>query len=398
MINNENNLDLKTKNKIYLDYQASTPVDPEVLKAMNPYFCDIYGNPHSSEHSFGWKANDAIEVAKEYISRYINCLDTEIYFTSGATESNNLAITGTVLAALTKNINRKTILVSSIEHKCVLGAARFVQRFGFKVQKLPVTSDGIVDLQVLENLLKNNDVLLTAIMATNNEIGFNQPLNIIGDLCEKYGSNFHVDAAQGAYSNIDVVENKISTMSLSGHKVYGPKGIGCLLIRDNLSLKPEPIIYGGGQQNGFRSGTMPVELIVGMGEAFNILIKNKDIEIERVSKLRNKLLMKLQSKIDIKVNGTLKSRHPGNLNICLLKGDSKNLILSLQPNLAFSTGSACTSGIIEPSHVLKALGLSNEECDRSFRITVGRFTTEDDIDNTVELITDKYEKMLEIGE
>ena len=389
MKNNLSNLLKTTENTdnsgIYLDYQSSTPLDARVLDQMLPYMTSEFGNPHSSEHSYGWKANDAIEKAKSIVADYIDALDDEIIFTSGATESNNLAIIGMGYTALDKS-KRRTILVSAIEHKCVLGASRFLERFGFTVKKIPVKNDGIIDFEAFNELL-TDDVLLVSTMATNNEIGVNQPLQKIGALCKEKGAIFHVDAAQGAYANIDVVENNIDMMSLSGHKVYGPKGVGALYINQNSELKPTPIIRGGGQQGGYRSGTMATFLVVGMGAAFDLMKTVKADEIEYLKSLREKLLSGLQNKIaGLKVNGSMEFRHPGNLNLLLPNHDARDMILGLQPKIAFSTGSACTSGIQEPSHVLKAIGLSTEEAERSFRITVGRFTNADDVDTAIELI------------
>ncbi len=389
MLNSENKEENSMLTRIYMDYQASAPLDKRVLDAMLPFMTEEFGNPHSSEHAFGWKANEAIETAKEQVATYINALNDEIVFTSGATESNNLAIIGTAYAALEKT-NKRTILVSAIEHKCVLGASRFLERFGFQVKKIPVLEDGTLNFEAFNNLL-NDDILMVSVMATNNEIGVNQDLQKIGLMTKRKEAVFHVDAAQGAYANIDVVDNYVDLMSLSAHKVYGPKGVGLLYINQNLDLKPLPIIHGGGQQDGYRSGTMPVHLIVGFGKALELLSKTKDNEVKHLLLMREKLLTGLLS-IDprIKINGTMQQRHPGNLNLLLPDHDARNLILKLQPQLAFSTGSACTSGIQEPSHVLKAIGLTTTESERSFRITVGRFTEATDVDAAINLIQEKY--------
>lgn len=373
---------------IYLDYQASTPLDNRVLEEMLPYMTTEFGNPHSSEHAFGWKANDAVENAKDSISSYIDALSDEIIFTSGATEANNLAIVGIGYAALDKS-ERRTILVSSIEHKCVLGAARFLERFGFNVKKIPVLTDGKIDIDAFIQLL-NDNVLLVSVMATNNEIGVNQDLSVIGNLCKQHGAVFHVDAAQGGYANINVIENDIDLMSLSAHKIYGPKGIGVLYINQDLDIKPLPIIHGGGQQDGYRSGTLPVYLAVGMSKAIDLINELKDEEKQRIIVLRNKMLDGLKAIVpELKINGTMEDRHPGNINVMFPHKDARRLILSVQPSLAFSTGSACTSGIQEPSHVLKAIGLSTIEAEQSFRMTVGRFTSEDDINKTLQILSEK---------
>lgn len=378
----------ETSNKkgIYLDYQASTPIDKRVFEKMIPYMISDFGNPHSSEHAYGWAANEAVENAKKSIATYINALDDEIIITSGATESNNLAIIGCGYAVM-DSLSRKTILISAIEHKCVLGAARFLEKFGFKVCKIPVLKSGIVDIDAYKKLL-NDDVLLVSVMATNNEIGVNQPLSIIGELARNYGAVFHVDAAQGCYTDLDVIKNNVDLMSLSSHKIYGPKGIGALYINQASTIKPLPIILGGGQQDGYRSGTIPTFLAVGMGAAFDLLSDLKDDEIIRLRNLRD-VLLKGITKLNknIKVNGGFQSRHPGNINITLPNKDARQLIFSLQPYVAFSTGSACTSGIQEPSHVLKAIGLTTEEAERSLRMTVGRYTTMEDVKSVLQLLS-----------
>jgi cysteine desulfurase len=380
----------QVKSNIYLDYQASTPLDACVLEKMLPYMTERFGNPHSSEHSFGWQADKAIEKAKHQIAEYIGALDDEIIFTSGSTESNNLAIVGIGYAAfLNKKTPRRTILVSAIEHKCVLGAARFLTKLGFNVEKIPVGTNGIIDLEKLKSLL-TDDVLLVSVMATNNEIGTNQPLKEIGELCKNNGALFHTDASQGSYINLDVLENNTDFMSISGHKIYAPKGIGVLFISQNATTKPIPIINGGGQQSGYRSGTLATFLCVGIGEAAEIINNNKNSEARTLRILRQKLLDGLKSHCPkILINGDFDNRHPGNLNLLLPNTESKQLIYSVQPQVAFSTGSACSSGIIEPSHVLKAIGLSTEEAERSFRIAVGRFTDEEDIKKAIEIIGQK---------
>lgn len=374
------------KKGIYLDFQASTPIDRRVFEKMLPFMVSDFGNPHSSEHIYGWTANEAVENAKRFVATYINALDDEIIMTSGATESNNLAIIGCGYAAM-DNSHRRTILISAIEHKCVLGAARFLEKFGFKVHKIPVLKSGIIDIDTYKELL-NDDVLLVSVMATNNEIGVNQPLSIIGELAHNYGAVFHVDAAQGCYTDLDVIKNNIDLMSLSAHKIYGPKGVGALYINQDSSIKPQPIILGGGQQNGFRSGTIPTFLVVGMGAAFDLLLDLKNDEIIYLQNLRNALLDGIINlNENIKVNGDLQFRHPGNINITLPDKDARQLIFSLQPHVAFSTGSACTSGIPEPSHVLKAMGLTTEEAERSLRMTVGRYTTMNDVRSVLQLLS-----------
>lgn len=386
-INNIQNSEDKTDLKIYMDYQSTTPLDSAVLEKMIPYMSISFGNPHSSEHTFGWEANKAVEQARSKVASYINALENEIIFTSGATESNNLAIIGTGYSALKKTY-RRIILVSAIEHKCVLGASRFLEQFGFIIKKIPVLKDGHINLQELKNMLSDK-VLLVSVMATNNEIGVNQPICEIGNLCHNLGIIFHVDASQGIYNSLNVLDQNIDLLSLSGHKIYGPKGIGALFINKDNTCKPSPIILGGGQQDGFRSGTIATPLAVGMGAALDLMTKVKENEITKLLKLRETLLNGLKENIpSLRINGDLVDRHPGNLNITIPNLRAQQLIFSLQPKLCFSTGSACTSGIPEPSHVLKALGLSTEEAESSFRITVGRFTTDKDVQYAIKLISD----------
>ena len=377
---------------IYMDYQATSPIDCRVLEDMLPYMTYNFGNPHSSEHILGWKSNEAVNHAKEQVADYIGAISDEIIFTSGATESNNMAIIGLGYAALEKKITKKTILVSSIEHKCVLGAARFLTKWGFTIKKIPVTENGIVDIDALRKLI-NDDVLLISVMATNNEIGTNQPLKEIGKLCQENDILFHTDAAQGAYTDIDVMNIRADFMSLSGHKIYGPKGIGVLYINRFSKLKPLPIIYGGGQQDGYRSGTLPTFLAVGMGSAAQLMQRTKETEIVEISKKRDLLLGEIIRICPlIKINGSMNNRHPGNINVVLPDVDARQFIMSFQPNFCFSSGAACSSGIQEASHVLRAIGCSTDEADRSFRLAIGRYTEESDIYKFLDKFKQYYSK------
>lgn len=377
---------------VYLDYQATTPIDSRVIKTMFPYMTEKFGNPHSSEHSMGWEANEAVEKAKIQVAAYISALEDEIIFTSGSSESNNLAIIGLGFAALEKS-KRRRILVSAIEHKCVLGASRFLSKFGFIVEKIPVGIDGLIDLDQFVSCI-SSDVLLVSLMSTNNEIGVNEPISAVGAICKENGILFHVDASQGGYLNLDVLENHADFMSISAHKIYGPKGIGALFISQIASLKPMPIIFGGGQQNGYRSGTLPSFLAIGMGEACSIMQATKEKEAEKLRALRHKLHKGISLRFpEIRLNGHAQKRHPANLNYTIPGIDAKQFILSLQPHVAFSTGSACTSGNIEPSHVLRAIGLSTEEADSSFRMSVGRFTTEDEISRVISILDENKKKL-----
>jgi len=380
------------KHTIYLDYQSTTPLDPEVLIKMQPYMTEFFGNPHSLEHKIGWDAQEAVEYSQHVISQFLNCLPDEVYFTSGATESNNLLILGLASKALEKKLSRKKILISSIEHKSILGPAKFLENSGFIVNKIPVLENGIIDIDQFSCLL-SDDVLLVSIMTTNNEIGTNQPIKKIGELCKKNNILFHTDASQGIYTNLDIIENNIDFLSLSGHKLYGPKGIGILFINNNAGLQPKPLFYGGEQQNAIRPGTIPPFLTIGIAESIKKLISIKENEILKLQQQRELLLEGLKSYCNtIEINGTINNRHPGNLNLLIPTIESKRLIYILQPLVAISTGSACTSGEIEPSHVLQALGLSNSDIDHSLRISIGRFTRDAEIEKAIEFIGKKIKQ------
>lgn len=380
---------------MYFDNNASTPTDPEINKLFQRVNSNMkVGNPHSTEHQYGWNASRLIEESQEIIADFINALPEEVYFTSGATESNNWAIVGSGLAAQKSQSNRNEIIVSAIEHKCVLNAANFLEEFhGFIVKEAPVSDEGIVKIDELKNLI-NDKTLLVSIMAVNNEIGAEQPIKKIGRLCRENGSIFHVDGAQGAYSKIDIIENNIDMMSLSGHKIYAPKGIGVLFISEDLSSKPVSLMHGGNQQYGMRAGTLSPALCRSMAMAFEILAKNRDSEIEYLLSLRQYFLSLLEKKgIKFKVNGCMAKRHPGNLSIQIEGIDAKTLIMNLQPQIAISTGSACNAGEIKPSYVLKALGLEEIEIENSLRIGFGRFNTHDEVKKVTNKIFNKIQKI-----
>ena len=371
---------------IYLDYQASTPVDQRVLAAMEPFFRTNPANPHSVDHAAGWAAQRAIDEATAAIAKLIGADADEIIFTSGATEANNLSILG--LAARAPK-DRRRLLVSAIEHKCVLASARVAaERFGFKLDLIPAQPNGIIDIEVLKHQL-SEDVLCVAAMAVNNEVGTIQPIAEIGGLCQSFGAIFQCDAVQAPLAmSIDVGSMNIGCLSLSAHKLYGPKGIGVAFIRRDLQSKIEPLIYGGGQQRNLRSGTLPTPLCIGFGSAAAILQEGTHVdEFEHVSKLRNEFeagIVALGSFVE--VNGAGVPRHPGNLNVCFNGYVAHDILAALQPKLAASTGSACTSGIQEPSHVLKAIGLSDVQADASIRFSIGRFTTPADISRAIDLL------------
>lgn len=384
-------LDLLMKN-IYLDNNAMTPCDPEVIDLIQQNLSDHnLGNP-SSNHFFGWEAHKRYETAKENIANIYNALADDVIFTSGASEANNQAILGLVQAAKLKNLNRKKILVSAIEHKCVLNAAQFA--FGIyncKLETIPVHEDGIIDLNALRELL-TDEVLLVSVMAVNNEIGTVQPYAEIGKLCRLVGAIFHVDAAQASYEDIDIISNNIDLLSLSGAKVYGPAGVGVLIIDSMLTLKPVPLIHGGLQQGGLRSGTIPLYLCEAMSHALSKMNNIKPLEKEFLLNLRHYLINTLkENNIDFSINGSLEKRHPGNLNISIRGISNDTLVQKLQPQFAVSTGSACNSGIIKKSHVLSALGLKAEDIVSAIRIGIGRFNTKQDI----QLFAEKLKSILQ---
>lgn len=379
---------MKINDLIYLDYQASTPVDPRVLAAMEPFFRINAANPHSVDHAAGWAAQSAIDDSAAAIATVIGADPDEIVFTSGATEANNFSILG--LAARARK-DRRRLLVSAIEHKCVLAASRAaVERYGLQLEIIPVLPSGIINIEALKRRL-NDDVLCVAIMAVNNEIGTVQPLVQVGELCAAVGAVFHCDAAQAPLAmRLDVHEMKIGCLSLSAHKIYGPKGIGAAFLRRDLQSEIEPLIYGGGQQHNLRSGTLPTPLCVGFGCAAAILQGSNWInEFERVRALRDQFQERLCALgTFVRVNGAGVPRHPGNLSVRFEGYAAHEILAALQPKLAASTGSACTSGIQEPSHVLNALGLSDMQANASIRFSIGRFVTGADIDQAVALVRD----------
>lgn len=371
---------------IYLDYQASTPVDPRVLAAMTIHFTDHFGNPHAADHAVGWRAHDAVEVSARRIASALRVDVDEIVFTSGATESNNLALLGIARRAPS---SRRRILVSAIEHKSVLEAARAAVAHGFSLEEIPVDSFGCVDLEALQRRLAT-DVLLVSVMAVNNEIGSIQPIGEIARQAHAVGAYVHTDAAHAlAVGPLDLATWDVDLLSLSGHKIYGPKGIGLLAIRREVQAEVEPLMYGGGQQNGLRPGTVAVPLCVGLAEAVELMTGDEaSLERRRVRALRDALLAKLQT-IDERIclNGPqLDHRHPGNANVRFPGLDGRDLLAALQPMLAASTGSACTSGIPERSHVLRAIGLGRSDVDSSIRFSVGRYTTESQVYCAITLI------------
>ena len=373
-------------NKIYLDYQATTPVDEKILKKMIPYFSENFGNPHSNNHEFGRNANNAVDEARANVANLINAETNEIVFTSGATESNNLAI-----KSIAKNYFEKDcqIITVKTEHKCVLESCHELETEGFKVTYLDVNEDGIIKLSDLENLLKKKQALVS-IMHANNEIGVLQPIKEIGELCKKYNSIFHSDIAQSISTTaVDVKSLNLHAASISGHKIYGPKGIGALYLSKSIKNILKPLIDGGGQEMGIRSGTLSPALCVGLGESCKDLKKNLMKYHDHFKKLKSIILSKLiNSDINFEINGNPNIRIPNNLNI-RIKNKEALVLFNKMPHIAMSTGSACSSGTITRSHVLSALKLNSQQIDESFRISFGRETSSNDINELISQL-EKY--------
>lgn len=373
---------------IYFDNQATTQMDDGVLDEMLPFFVENFGNPHSVDHTIGWKASQAIEQSKHRIADLIGSDSDEIIFTSGATESNNLALLGVGKTAIESD--RKRILVSTIEHKCVLACCSLLEKqFGYTIEFLPVDQSGFIDLEYLEQRLAN-DVLLVSIILVNNEIGTIQDISSISKLVRQHGAILHTDAAQAATATeISKLANEVEMLSLSGHKMYGPQGIGILYVRRKLQSSIEPLVYGGGQQNNIRSGTLPLALCVGIATAAKRIKNTFQTELETVRSLTLKfidLLSELPHPIVLNGPALSKSRHPGNANIQFIGFDATEILGCLQPRVAASTGSACTSGVAEPSHVLQAIGLSREQANSSIRFSLSKNTTGSEVHEVVKMI------------
>lgn len=362
---------------LYLDSLATTPLDPRVLDAMLPYLTNIYGNPHSRTHAFGWEAEKAVEIAREQVASLINADSKEIIFTSGATESNNIAIKG--VAHFYKD-KKNHIITSQTDHKCVLDSCRALESEGFKVTYLPVQKSGIIDLKHLENEI-NPETVLVSIMAINNEIGVKQPIDKIGKICRSKQVFFHTDAAQAVGKiPIDVNKLNIDLMSISGHKIYGPKGVGALYVRRKPRVRLVPMMSGGGQERGLRSGTLPAPLCVGLGAAAKICQDEMEYDHKRISELSKRLISKIKSSLkDIILNGDPEQSYPGCVNISFSYVEGESLLMACK-DMALSSGSACTSASLEPSYVLRALGVDEDLAHSSIRIGINRFTTEAEID------------------
>jgi cysteine desulfurase len=378
---------------VYLDYSATTPVDPRVAEKMIPYLTEKFGNPASRSHAYGWEAEAAVEKAREEVARLFNADPKEIIWTSGATESDNLAIKG---AAHFHSGKGRHLVTVKTEHKAVLDTCRELERQGFEVTYLDVQENGLIDLDVLEAALRP-DTILVSVMFVNNEIGVIQPIAEIGEICCKKGVIFHVDATQASgKAAIDLSTLKIDLMSVTAHKVYGPKGIGALYVRRKPRARIEAQMHGGGHERGLRSGTLATHQIVGMGEAFRLARLEMSAENERIRSLRDRLLEGISDIEHVYVNGDMEHRVPHNLNLSFAYVEGESMLMAVK-DLAVSSGSACTSASLEPSYVLRALGRDDELAHSSIRFTLGRFTTEEEIDFAVKLLREKIGKLRELS-
>jgi cysteine desulfurase len=378
---------------IYLDYSATTPVDPRVAQKMIPYLTEHFGNPASRSHAFGWKAEEAVEEARGHVAALIGADPREIVWTSGATEGNNLAIKGAAQFYKTKG---KHLITQKTEHKATLDTMRELERQGFECTYLNVQENGIVSLEKFAAAIRP-DTILASIMMVNNEIGVIQPIAEIGEICRARGVIFHCDAVQAAGKlPIDLATLKVDLLTITAHKMYGPKGIGALYVRRKPRVRIEPQIHGGGHERGFRSGTLATHQIVGFGEAARIARLEMASDNERIRALRDKLWRGLSSMEAVVLNGDLERRIPGNLNVSFNYVEGESLIMAIK-DIAVSSGSACTSASLEPSYVLRALGRSDELAHSSIRFTLGRFTTEEEIDYAVNLVRTKVAKLRELS-
>ncbi|AKM91568.1 TPA: IscS subfamily cysteine desulfurase [Neisseria meningitidis] len=384
---------MTVKTPVYLDYAATTPVDKRVAEKMIPYLTETFGNPASNSHAFGWEAEEAVEKARADIAALINADPKEIVFTSGATESDNLAIKGAANFYKTKG---KHLITVKTEHKAVLDTMRELERQGFEVTYLGVQENGLIDLEELKAAIRD-DTILISVMWVNNEIGVVQDIPAIGEICRERKIVFHVDAAQACGKvPVDVEAAKIDLLSMSAHKVYGPKGIGALYVRRKPRVRLEAQMHGGGHERGFRSGTLPTHQIVGMGEAFRIAKEELEQDMAHYRKLRDIFLKGIEGIEEVYINGDLGHRAPNNLNVSFNFVEGESLIMAVK-ELAVSSGSACTSASLEPSYVLRALGRNDELAHSSLRITFGRMTTEEEVQFAAELIKSKIGKLRELS-
>ena len=378
---------------IYLDYSATTPVDPRVAQKMIPYLTEHYGNPASRSHALGWKAEEAVEEARENVAALVRCDARELVWTSGATESINLALKG---AAEFYKSKGKHLVTVKTEHKATLDTMRELERRGFEVTYLDVGADGLLDLNQLEGALRK-DTILASVMFVNNEIGVIQDIAAIGEMCRQKGILFHVDSAQATGKcDIDLQSLKVDLMSFSAHKTYGPKGVGALFVRRKPRVRLEAQMHGGGHERGFRSGTLATHQIAGMGEAFRLAKLEMAAECHRIRALRDNLLAGIRQMEEVFVNGDLVHRVPHNLNVSFNFVEGESLIMAVK-DIAVSSGSACTSASLEPSYVLRALGRSDELAHSSIRFTLGRFTTQEEIDYTADHLRAKVSKLRDLS-
>jgi cysteine desulfurase len=385
---------MSERKPIYLDYSATTPVDPRVAQKMIPYLTEDFGNPASRSHPYGWTAEHAVENAREEVAKLVNADPREIVWTSGATESNNLAIKGA--AHFYAGSKGKHIITAATEHKAVLDTVRELEREGYEATYLQPEADGLIDLEKFKAAIRP-DTVLASIMLVNNEIGVIQDIEALGNVCRANNIIFHVDAAQATGKvSIDLEKLPVDLMSFSAHKTYGPKGIGALYVRRKPRIRIEAQMHGGGHERGMRSGTLATHQIAGMGEAFRIAREEMASENERIRMLRDRLLNGLLQIEETYVNGDLDHRVPHNLNVSFNYVEGESLIMAIK-DIAVSSGSACTSASLEPSYVLRALGRSDELAHSSIRFSIGRFTTEADVDYTIDLLKSKIGKLRELS-
>lgn len=379
---------------LYMDFQATTPMDPRVLDAMLPYQVHYYGNPHSRTHAYGWESEGAMETARKQVANLIGADPREIVFTSGATESNNMSIKGLARFYQSK---KKHVITTQTEHKCVLDSCRVLESEGFDVTYLPVKNNGLINLQQLEEMIRP-DTSLVSVMMVNNEIGVKQPIREIGQICRSRNVFFHTDAAQAVGKiPIDVSSCNVDLMSISGHKIYGPKGVGALYIRRRPRVRIEPLQSGGGQERGLRSGTVPTPLAVGLGAACEIAQQEMEYDHHRVSVLAERLLLKITSEIpDVLLNGDPDHRYPGCINLSFAYVEGESLLMALK-DIALSSGSACTSASLEPSYVLRAIGTDEDLAHSSIRFGIGRFTTEEEVDYTAQKCIQQVRRLREMS-
>ncbi|XP_045931904.1 cysteine desulfurase, mitochondrial [Micropterus dolomieu] len=387
-------LDKDEPRPLYMDFQATTPMDPRVLDAMLPYQVNYYGNPHSRTHAYGWESESAMEKARKQVADLIGADPREIIFTSGATESNNMAIKGVGRFYQSK---KRHVITTQTEHKCVLDSCRILEAEGFNITYLPVQTNGLVDLELLEASIRP-DTSLLSVMTINNEIGVKQPISEIGQICRSKGVFFHTDAAQAVGKiPINVTDWKVDLMSISGHKIYGPKGVGALYVRRRPRVRMEPLQSGGGQERGLRSGTVPTPLAVGLGAACNIAQQEMEYDHQRVSMLANRLIQKIMAGIpDVVMNGDPQQRYPGCINLSFAYVEGESLLMALK-DVALSSGSACTSASLEPSYVLRAIGADEDLAHSSIRFGIGRFTTVDEVDYTAEKCIQQVSRLREMS-